>query len=69
MAEKKEKKRWSSTQRLARERKRTTEKPDKIRWKLHSKKIKEIKEEHKKKRKARKANRNKLIEKGVIKKA
>jgi hypothetical protein len=69
MAEKKEKKRWHSSQRLERERKRTAEKPDKVRWKIHSKKIKEMKEEHKKKRRAHAANRKKLVEKGVIKQA
>ncbi len=69
MAEKKEKKRWTSKERLERENKRTTPKPDKIRWKLQLKKNKEIKKELMKKRKERIANKQKLIEKGVIKKA
>jgi hypothetical protein len=66
MSEKKERTRWTSGQRLERDSKKK-DKPDKIRWRLNSKKIKEMKEELRKKRKARNENRKKLIEKGVIK--
>lgn len=69
MAAKKEKKRWTSTQRLERTIKKNTPKPDKLRWKIQLKNVKTMKTDLAKKRKERIANRKKLIEKGVIKQA
>jgi hypothetical protein len=57
--------RWTSIQRLAK--KQGKEKPEKLRWRLRFKKIKEQKEAHRKLRQKRKKNRQMLIDKGVIK--
>ena len=57
--------RWTSVQRH--ERQNGKEKPDKLRWRLKLKKIREIKDAHRKLRRQTKKNRQMLIDKGVIK--
>ncbi len=59
--------RWSSKKRLERDLK-SEAKPDKPRWVIYSKKVKELKEDLRKKRRTKRANHKILLDKGVIKK-